>query len=51
MVQIRRVNPELFLFIGDNIYADTEDMELMRAKYAMLPAAPGYRPLLPALIT
>ncbi|MFP6667762.1 MAG: alkaline phosphatase D family protein [Pirellulales bacterium] len=37
--------PELFLFIGDNIYADTEDMAVMRAKYAKLAAMPGYRKL------
>eukprot|EP00913_Durusdinium_trenchii_P023393 g21971.t1 len=37
--------PERFLFIGDNIYADTEDMALMRAKYAMLNAKPGYQRL------
>ena len=24
----------LFLFLGDNIYADTENMDVMRAKYA-----------------
>jgi alkaline phosphatase D len=35
-------NPELFLFIGDNIYADTEDIDLMRAKYASLGAMPGF---------
>lgn len=37
--------PQRFLFIGDNIYADTEDMALMRAKYAMLNAKPGYQRL------
>ena len=34
--------PEVFLMIGDNIYADTEDMEVMRAKYATLNADPGF---------
>ena len=34
--------PEVFLMIGDNIYADTEDMEEMRAKYAKLNADPGF---------
>jgi alkaline phosphatase D len=38
--------PDLFIFVGDNIYADTEDMELMRAKYAKLAAKPGYQKLL-----
>jgi alkaline phosphatase D len=39
-------DPDLFLFLGDNIYADTEDMELMQAKYAELGAQPGYQKLL-----
>jgi alkaline phosphatase D len=34
--------PDLFLFIGDNIYADTEDMAVMREKYGLLGAQPGY---------
>lgn len=37
--------PELFLFIGDNIYGDTEDMDVLRAKYAQLGAQPGYQKL------
>jgi len=37
--------PDLFLFIGDNIYGDTEDMALMRKKYAQLKAKPGYQRL------
>jgi alkaline phosphatase D len=36
----------VFLFIGDNIYADTEDMDVMRRKYAQLAADPGYQELL-----
>ncbi len=38
--------PDVFLFIGDNIYADTEDMSVMRQKYAQLAAKPGYQKLL-----
>src|SRR5688572_9172827 len=38
--------PDLFLFIGDNIYGDTEDMDVLSAKYAKLGAQPGYRKLL-----
>ncbi|MFN7137783.1 MAG: alkaline phosphatase D family protein [Limisphaerales bacterium] len=34
--------PDLFLLIGDNIYGDTEDMKVMRAKYAQLDAIPGF---------
>ena len=37
--------PELFLFLGDNIYADTENMDVMRAKYAKLAAMPGFKAL------
>jgi alkaline phosphatase D len=37
--------PELFLFLGDNIYADTADMKVLRARYAKLAALPGYRKL------
>jgi len=37
--------PELFLYIGDNIYADTQDMEIMKAKYAKLGASAGYKKL------
>jgi alkaline phosphatase D len=38
--------PERFLFIGDNIYGDSQDMNVLRAKYALLGAQPGYRKLL-----
>lgn len=37
--------PDLFLFIGDNIYGDTEDMSVMRAKYQELAARPGFQQL------
>ena len=39
------VKPDLFLFIGDNIYGDTQDMQVMRAKWALLGAQPGYQKL------
>lgn len=38
--------PDLFIFAGDNIYADTNDMEVMQAKYAKLAAQSGYQKLL-----
>lgn len=34
---------ELFLFMGDNIYADTTDMAVMRAKYQALGASSFYQ--------
>jgi alkaline phosphatase D len=46
--------PELFIFTGDNIYGDTADMNVMRAKYALLAAQPGFarlRELCPNLAT
>jgi alkaline phosphatase D len=37
--------PQLFALIGDNIYADTEDMELMWEKYQQLANQPGFQKL------
>ncbi|MEX2215736.1 MAG: alkaline phosphatase D family protein [Phycisphaeraceae bacterium] len=42
---VAQQKPEIFLFIGDNIYADTEDMEVMLAKYQKLGAMEGYQRL------
>ncbi len=42
---INAARPELFLFLGDNIYGDTDDMEILRGKYARLGSVPGYRQL------
>ena len=39
---IIKANPQLFLMIGDNIYGDTEDMKLLKAKYEMLGSKPGF---------
>jgi alkaline phosphatase D len=33
---------DLFVFLGDNIYADTRDMAVLRAKYAEFAAQPGF---------
>ena len=37
--------PDVFVFLGDNIYADTEDMKVMSEKYAQLGAEPLFRRL------
>jgi hypothetical protein len=37
--------PELLLLLGDNIYGDTENMDVMRAKYTRFAAMPGFRRL------
>ena len=42
---VNAFGPELFVFLGDNIYADTEDMAVMRDKYAQLAAKPGFQRL------
>ncbi len=38
--------PGVFIFAGDNIYADTRDMKVMKTKYARLAAQPGFQRLL-----
>ena len=37
--------PELYLALGDNIYADTEEMKVMAAKYDIMKHLPGYAKL------
>jgi alkaline phosphatase D len=42
---ITATKPEWFIWLGDNIYGDTEDMAVMRAKYQVATALPGYAAL------
>lgn len=42
---ILKENPDIFVFLGDNIYADTKDESIMRAKYGMLQGQPGFQAL------
>jgi len=37
--------PDVFVFLGDNIYGDTQDMKVLKQKYAKLGASPGYQKL------
>jgi alkaline phosphatase D len=37
--------PDLFVYLGDNIYGDTRDMRVLKAKYAMLAAKPEFQRL------
>jgi alkaline phosphatase D len=37
--------PDLFIFLGDNIYGDTRDMRVLREKYAQLAKKSGFRKL------
>jgi alkaline phosphatase D len=42
---IRAHNPDLWVWLGDNIYADTEDMAAMQAKYKQQRQNAGYAAL------
>jgi alkaline phosphatase D len=39
------LKPQLFVFLGDNIYGDSIDMDALRAKYALLATQPGLQKL------
>jgi len=43
--------PELFIYLGDNIYGDTKDMRLLEAKYAKLAAKKDFQNLRAAMPT
>ncbi|MBI3735365.1 alkaline phosphatase family protein [Candidatus Sumerlaeota bacterium] len=40
---IGAANPQLFIFLGDNIYADTTDMNILRREYGRLAAVPEFK--------
>jgi alkaline phosphatase D len=42
LATVLKQQPDLFVFLGDNIYADTNDMDVMRAKYAKLKSDAGF---------
>lgn len=37
--------PDAFVFLGDNIYGDSDDIEVLRSKYASLASIPGFAAL------
>lgn len=37
--------PQVFAFLGDNIYGDTEDMQVLASKYTQLGNNPGFKKL------
>jgi alkaline phosphatase D len=39
------VKPQLFVFLGDNIYGDSADMNVLREKYGLLQEQPGFKKL------
>ncbi|MEK6231862.1 MAG: alkaline phosphatase family protein [Luteolibacter sp.] len=42
---VRKHKPDAFIFLGDNIYGDTEDMELLQKKWMELGDVEGFRKL------
>ncbi len=42
---INALKPDVFVFLGDNIYADTIDPQEMKAKYDALGSKPGFKKL------
>lgn len=42
---INQHNPDLWIWLGDNIYGDTDDMEVMKAKYDQQKSGEGYTQL------
>ena len=39
---VMKARPDAFIMLGDNVYGDTEDMRLLRGKYARQDAVPGF---------
>ncbi|MFM8250752.1 MAG: alkaline phosphatase D family protein [Planctomycetota bacterium] len=42
---ILAAQPQSFVFLGDNIYGDSEDVEVLKAKYRLLDEQPGFQRL------
>jgi alkaline phosphatase D len=43
--KIAAQNPDLFIYLGDNVYGDTENMNELRNKYVMLSCKPEFQNL------
>jgi alkaline phosphatase D len=43
--RVLAARPDAFVFLGDNVYSDTEDPKNLRAAYAKLAAQPGFQKL------
>lgn len=43
--EVVATKPDIYLALGDNIYADTKDMAVMKKKYEQLAAVPGWQKL------
>lgn len=44
--EVNGQNPDLWIWLGDNIYGDTEDMKVMKEKYDLQKSHPDYQNLL-----
>ena len=44
--EVIKQNPNLFIFLGDNIYGDTNDMDILRKKYQELGTKESYQHLI-----
>ncbi len=42
---VNAAKPDVFVFLGDNIYGDSEDPAVLQAKYKQLGAVPGFQQL------
>ena len=45
-VEVNNTNPDLWIWLGDNVYADTEDMQKMENDYNIQKSHPDYQTLL-----
>jgi alkaline phosphatase D len=43
LATLANLKPDVFIWMGDNVYGDTADMKALAAKYAKLKALPDYR--------
>jgi len=43
--RVLAVKPDVFVFLGDNVYSDTDDEKRLKAAYAKLAAQPGFQQL------
>jgi len=44
--EVNHLAPDLWIWLGDNIYGDTEDMTVMKAKYDLQKSHPEYQKLM-----
>ena len=44
--EVVKQNPDVFIFLGDNIYGDTHDMDVLKKKYQELGAKESYQHLI-----